>query len=620
MCGIAGVLAPPGGAVDESRLAAMADAMAHRGPDQAGRHHRDGLGVVATRLAIVDLSDAGAQPMVDGDHVLAFNGEIYNHPELRHELAAAGVTFRGHSDTEVVFAALRHHSVVPTLHRLRGMFALAYHDGERLWLARDRFGIKPLVWRRTPAGLGWASEATTLAALAPLEVDVTQALGGFLSLADRSGRRTAFRGVEQVPPGHVLVADPAGHRLERWHDLAGEVDEAAYRELDGAGFPELARRLDQLLTTSVERMLMGDAPTATFLSGGVDSSLLAALAATRADDTHLLLTADVVGPRSEAPAAAAVARLVGRGVTPARFDPGAVLDEWATATRAYEAPLVTHMNSLPYATLARAAQANGVKSVLTGEGADELFFGYAEMAFQPARTLLRAPVLAIERLYERVPGLAKRVLPELSDARERQLAELSEDYERTRLREAALDAYAFAGRHAPRLAAALEMTQGHLLSLLHRNDRMGMAASVESRFPYLDEDLVAFALNLPLAAKLRWTPRSRDRKHPLLRDKAVLRDAAGRHLPTEVTERAKEGFPTVGHEQLRVAPGLFEDGWVAGAVGLSPAGIEHLCHDEAPVVAARLASVEVFGRLFDGHDDPATVTDHLHRHVTVDAP
>ena len=161
------------------------------------------------------------------------------------------------------------------------------------------------------------------------------------------------------------------------------------------------------------------------------------------------------------------------------------------------------------------------------------------------------------------------------------------------------------------------MVTGHLLSLLHRNDRMGMAASVESRFPYLDEDVVSFALNLPLDAKLRWGTARHDRKHPFLQDKAVLRDVALRHLPAEVAHRPKDGFPTIGHEQMAVAPGLFADGWLAATLGWSRDGIEHLCTSEPRVVAGRMASVEVFGRRYDGGETVDEISDRLRRYVRI---
>jgi asparagine synthase (glutamine-hydrolysing) len=617
MCGIAGILGPADSPPPLPELEALAAALEHRGPDQRGTAVRGPAGLVAARLAIVDLSEAGAQPMADDRGVLAYNGEIYNHSELRRELEREGAELVGHSDTEVLHHLLARHGVEATLPRLRGMFAFAWWDGTELWLARDRFGIKPLVWTQTGGRLVFASEARALAAVAALEVDATQALFGFLSLADRSGRRTVFRGVQQVPPGHVLRATaPDRVRVEGWWDLADEVDPDLYAELSGQSHAELALRLDQLLERSVARMLMGDAPTGTFVSGGVDSAVLAALVGDHSGD-HALLAADVVGPRSEAAAAAAVARSVGRPLRTTPYAPDDVLGEWAPATLAYEAPLVTHMNSLPYGALARLARAEGVKSVLTGEGADELFYGYTETAFEPVRRVLRAPVAAVQRLYGVVPGLVKRVLPELSDPRERELADITEDFERRRAHESSLAAYAFAGRQAPRLAAGLAMLSGHLLSLLHRNDRMGMAASVESRFPYLDEDVVRFALNLPLSAKLRWGTARHDRKHPFLRDKAVLRDVAVRHLPTTIADRPKDGFPTIGHEQLRVGSGLFEDSWLSATLGWTGDGIRRLCEDEPPVVAGRLASVEVFARLYARGESPEAITDDLRRHVRI---
>jgi asparagine synthase (glutamine-hydrolysing) len=146
---------------------------------------------------------------------------------------------------------------------------------------------------------------------------------------------------------------------------------------------------------------------------------------------------------------------------------------------------------------------------------------------------------------------------------------------------------------------------------------MGMAASVESRFPFLDEDVVRFALNLPLSARLRWGHERHDRKHPFLRDKAVLRDVAHRHLPAGIADRPKDGFPTVGHEQLRIGPELFRAGWLADTLGWTDQGIRRLCTDEPPVVAGRLASLEVFGRLY-ALDQPAElVTEAIRRDVRI---
>jgi asparagine synthase (glutamine-hydrolysing) len=620
MCGIAGILGVAGDSVAEEDLKRLTGELAHRGPDDNGWVIRGPVGLAATRLAIVDLTDAGHQPMADERCALAYNGEIYNHGALRADLEREGVRFRGHSDTEVLFELLHHRGVEATLPALRGMFAFSWWDGEHLYLARDRFGIKPLVWSRHREGIAWASESRALRAVLPLRPDRLQTVFAFLSLGDRSGERTMFAGVEQVPPGHYLRVDRDGHvDRRRWHTLAAEVDEAYFTELEALPFADLVTRFDGLLRDAVDETLMADTPMGVFVSGGVDSALLAHHAVADGGD-HLLMAADVTRPRSEAGAARLVAQALGRPLELTRFEPPDLLEQWAPATLAYEVPLVTHMNSLPFGALARAARARGVKPVLTGEGADELFFGYTETVFRPFRSVLRAPIVAIDRLYASVPGLAKRVLPELRNARERQLAAISEGYEQARLSEEALDAFAFLGpRRAARHAAVLDLVGGHLLSLLHRNDRMGMAASIESRFPYLGEDLVRFALNLPISAKLRWRGRVHNRKHPFLWDKAVLRSAAARHLPTSIADRPKDGFPTVGHPHLMVTPAYFEGGWVSEELRLTQSRIERICTMEPSLVAPRLASIDVFGRLFGHEESVAAVTERIQRHVSVRA-
>ncbi len=620
MCGIAGIVAGPGTTIEQTELEGLADALVHRGPDAQGTARAGFVGMASTRLSIVDLTEAGNQPFGDGTCLLAYNGEIYNHEDLRADLERDGTAFDGHSDTEVLFRLLTRDGVEATLPRLKGMFAFSWFDGDRVWLARDRFGIKPLVWTEQRGRVIWSSEAQALGRVGRLHPDVTQALLAFVSLADRSPTRTVFQDVHQVAPGHVVVVDrDARVQHRRWYDLVDDVDRDLLAELADRDLDELADLVDSRLDHAVQRMLMGDASTGTLLSGGVDSALIATLAVRTDGPDHRLFVADVSG-RTEAAAASEVASTLGAPLTRTRLTSDDVLLQWASATRHYEAPLVTHMNSVPYAALARSVRDAGVKSALTGEGADELFLGYTEVAFRSFRAVLRAPVLTIQRLYDLFPGLSKRVLPELVDDRSGALIEASANYERVAQRETAIEAYSFLGRRrAERQAEALVMVTGHLQSLLHRNDRMGMAASVESRFPFLDEDLVHLALNIPTHAKLRWGARVHDRKHPLLVDKAVLRCVAGRHVDRAVARRPKDGFPTVGHEQMRMDPGFFADGWLAAQLRWSEASIRRLCETEPRLTAARLASVEVFGRLFGCDQDAATVTDHIRRHTTVAA-
>lgn len=617
MCGIAGVRQPDERPVATTTLEAMAAALAHRGPDGDGTWQEGGLGLAATRLAVVGEGPAGDQPMVADGCALAFNGELYNRPDLLAELRGAGIEPVGRSDTEVLFHLLRLLGVGPVLPRLRGMFAFAWVDRDRtVHLARDRYGVKPLHWAQRGPTVAWASEVKGLVPAVEVRPDRARALFSVLSLADRWSERTVFDGVRQVRPGQRLEVAPDGTvRVETWHRLRDDVDPDLAAELAAAGPHEVHERLAAAVERAVTAMLMSDRSLATLTSGGVDSSLVAAVA-TAHDPDHALYAAAVSGPHNELDAAAALGRRLGRPVHAVPFTPEMVLEDWARCTWHHEAPIVTHLNALPLARVAGAVREHGTKAVLTGEGADELFGGYPAMAARPHLDLLRLPYRALRRLYGLVPGLAGQVLPG-GPSQEGYLAALGDDFESVRLAREAGEVFDHLEPAEARDAAATYVAlHGHLRTLLQRNDRMGMQHSVESRFPFLDEDVVAIGLNLPRRHKRAPTARPHDRKHPFLLDKAVLRRvAAQRGLPG--ARRRKDGFPSWGHVDMRVGAGLFRGGWVAELLELSEPAIDHLVADEDPYYVAKLASVEVFGRLFDRDAPIDQVTDDVARHVTM---
>lgn len=615
MCGIAGVLQGDGSAVDPDELEAMADAVGHRGPDQRGTAHLGPIGLAATRLAVVDLGPTGAQPWVQDGRALVFNGELYDLAALRSEVRGAGIELRGTSDTEVLFHLLDRQGVEHVLPRLRGMFALAWADGTgRVQLARDRLGIKPLHWLARGSTVAWASEIKCFAALGPLRPDPSRSLFGVLSLADRWSTRTVFQGVRQVAPGQVVtIAADGTTSVRSWYHLRDDVDPELAADLRAADGREVRERLEHLLRAAVGRMATADGGVASLVSGGVDSSVLADLAC-EVDPGHQLHTAAIGGPLDEQAAAERLARHLGRPVEVTAFGPAMVLEDWATGTWHHEAPIVTHLNALPLARVAASVRATGTTSVLTGEGADELFAGYPTMAAARQLALLRAPFRGLQRAYGLVPGLAERVLPG-GPSQEHYLAALGDDFETARLGLDADEAFTHLppadARHGVLTYVAL---QGHLRTLLHRNDRMGMQHSVECRFPYLDEDVVRFGLNLPHRHKLALTPHLHDRKHPFVLDKAVLRGVAS-HRSLPGARQVKAGFPSWGHVDMRVGAGLFHGGWVADALELSRAAVEHLVQRESPYYVAKLASVEVFGSLFGADEPIATVDQRIHRHV-----
>ncbi|MGH4014548.1 MAG: asparagine synthase (glutamine-hydrolyzing) [Pseudonocardiaceae bacterium] len=571
MCGIAGTYLWADGGPLTDRLTA---AVAHRGPDGTGRYtHRAGDGEVHLghrRLSIIDLSPTGAQPMVIDGLALTYNGELYNAPELRAELQAAGVRFRGSSDTEVLLQAWRRWDTA-CLPRLRGMFAFAVFDertGE-LVLARDQLGIKPLFLVRRGRGLVFASELKAIAG----------ALGGALHVDDAAlvasllyywvpDSRCAFREAEKLPPGSWLRCRPDG-RVERgrFWSIREVAQEAAASGDDLSGAPDLAvTDLNDVVADSTRRHLLSDVPVATFLSGGLDSSYLTALAARHETG----ISAYTIGFRAEDAKfeampddlryARQVAARFGVDLHEIEIAPN-VLDLLPHLTYHLDEPIgdPAAINTFLICSAAREA---GVKVMLSGMGADELFAGYRKhlanvlaLRYQglprsvrrPLRaTVERLPVATSRRGYRSV-RFAKRFLsfadlpeetafrrsytmydrlellgllsPDLAGAVEDVLTEHDDVY-----RDQALD------DHVNRMCLADSRLFLPGLNLAY-TDRASMAASTEVRVPFVDVEVVKAAFRIPGHQKIVGR-----------QGKVALKKAALSILPAEIVHRPKGLF------------------------------------------------------------------------------
>ncbi|WP_419999347.1 asparagine synthase (glutamine-hydrolyzing) [Streptomyces boninensis] len=565
MCGIAGTYRWPDGKAVTDRLTEI---LAHRGPDGAGRYsHAAGDGEVALghrRLAIIDLSETGAQPMAVDGLSLTYNGELYNAPELRAELAAAGVRFRGTSDTEVVLEAWRRWGT-DCLPRLRGMFAFAVFDertGE-LTLARDQLGIKPLFLLRRGDGLVFSSELKALAAATggTLEVDHAALVASLLYYWVPDSR-CAYREAEKLPPGSWLRIRPDGDvQRGRFWDLKEVAAEGQERARSGER-PDLAAIIEE----STRQHLLSDVPVATFLSGGLDSSYLTALAARHQPG----IAAYTIGFRAEDAKfeampddlryARQVAEWFGVDLREIEIAPN-VLDLLPRMTYHLDEPIGDPAAINTY-LICSAAREAGVKVMLSGMGADELFAGYRKhlanliaLRYQrvprPLRrgvhaAVDRLPVATARRGYRSV-RFAKRFLsfaelPEETAFRrsytmydqEELLALIDPDLAGTVddvLTEHA-DTYAdnelddFVNRMC--LGDARMFLPG--LNLTY-TDRSSMAASTEVRVPYVDVEVVKAAFAFP-----------GDRKIAGRQGKAVLKEAATSILPKEIVYRPKGLF------------------------------------------------------------------------------
>ena len=550
MCGICGVVSASG-SVDPERVARMSQTLIHRGPDSAGEVGDGTAALAARRLSIIDL-ETGDQPIANEDgtlHVVQ-NGEIYNYRELRRELERAGHVFRTHGDTEVLLHLYEEHGE-GFAERLRGMFAVAIWDAprRRLTLARDRFGIKPLYYRDLGGELAFASE---LRALPRGEIDV-DAVEAFLAFNSIPAPYTIFREIRKLPPGHLLVWESSGVRLERFarpSPLEERDDEEA----------ELVEELRSRLRDSVRAHLVSDVPVGVLLSGGVDSALLAALAA---DETSGPLRTFSIGfeERSfdELADARRVAERYGTLHRELVLRPDAALLLPALA-EAFDEPFADS-SALPTYLVSELA-ASDVKVALSGEGGDELFGGY----YTYAADLLAARVGGLARiarpLVERLPSSsakasfdyrAKRFvraahLPPLERHHGwKEIFSYDARAELTGGRSAfdpvdLLRARYYETRGADELARLQDVDLGVYLvdDLLVKPDRASMAHSLEARVPYLDTVVTNLALALPTRHKVRGFAK-----------KVLLRKAAAPLLPREIVHGRKRGFSIPAAAWLR---------------------------------------------------------------------
>jgi asparagine synthase (glutamine-hydrolysing) len=605
MCGIAGYFARgaiPHPATSDAMLRAMQAALRHRGPDGQGRWQdpRGNAGLVHTRLAILDLSPAGAQPMAseDGRCTISYNGEIYNFRQLRAELQADGCRFHSDSDTEVLLALLQRDGP-DGLRRLRGMFALAYWDSaaQRGVLARDGLGIKPLYYAHAPFGLVFASELRTVLAsgAVPMALDPA-AVYGYFATGSVPEPGTLVRGVRMLAPGSYLEWSADGSRTGTFWRVAFPDPVVT----DARGATALAR---DALEDSVAAHLVSDVPVGLFLSGGVDSSAILALAARGGAPRDMAAFSVAVDDAAfdEAGVAAATAADFGVAHHVLRLDALGAEATLAEFMGAMDVPSIDGFNTW---TVSRLARSHGYKVVLSGLGGDELFGGYPSFRnvprlFTAARAFGRVPGLGALAggLAAHLPGRPqlRRAAPLLrpgvamadayrayrgvfADADALRLAAhfsgASEAALRATLLEAALAStdVAFEGTDPADHVSHLEMTRYMRNQLLRDGDVMSMAHGLELRLPLVDMRL--FDRVAGIAPALRLRP-----------GKQLLLDAVP-EVPARVRNAPKRGFSF----PLRA--------WLAA--GLGPAF--HASARGLPVQASewyQLWSVHALGRWLD---------------------
>jgi asparagine synthase (glutamine-hydrolysing) len=558
MCGLAGFTAP--GPEARLVLAAMNGALAHRGPDGSGIFVDRTIALGHTRLAIIDLA-GGAQPRIDeasGD-ALIFNGEVYGYRALAEELRAAGVALRDRSDTEVLFQLIRREGVRRAVARIDGMFAFAFRDGASgaLYLVRDRFGEKPLYYGLARGRLVFASEVGALLCHPDFRDAAPDRLAAysFLLFEYLPGNLSGWSGIEKIEPGTILTFTNGRISRERyWRPLVHGGTAQAVDER------EAAEQLGALLLASVRRRVVADVPVGVFLSGGIDSSLITALAKEAAPDLTAFTVRVGVESFDETPHAIAAAQHLGVRHEIVDLGPADLVDAFDAIGDKLGEPL-GDSSLLPSYLVCRAAR-RLMTVALGGDGADELFAGYPNFTLQGFAPALRLVPAAAGRWL----GRAVAALPQGEGYMNRRflLHQLSHGLGAPIARQSflwmapfgpsemaglwraeALPHHALADAFAPidaRAAEATGLSAVELLlylflvtylpeDILTKTDRASMFNSLEVRAPFLDREVAEYAGALPARLKLAGR-----------RGKVVLKRLAAQYLPAAIVERKKHGF------------------------------------------------------------------------------
>jgi asparagine synthase (glutamine-hydrolysing) len=569
MCGIAGFVdtaAPPSAG---QTLRRMIDRIAYRGPDDSGLLTDSPVFLGHRRLSIIELSALGHQPMAneDGNCHIVYNGEIFNHAAIRPILEQAGHRYKSRSDTETILHAWEEYGSACVEH-FRGMFAFAIWDRNRrqLFCARDRLGIKPFYYWQSGTVFAFASEIKALLEHPAISASLNRELvSEYLAFGYISGEETLFAGIRKLMPGHTLTVDFRDSRpavsIRRYWDVPGPVSNTAVSNrtsgTDEDWIGELRRRLEE----NIEMRLMSDVPLGMFLSGGVDSSAIAALMTRMAGGQVKTFS---VGYAEAAYSELAYARSVATSIGTDHHEVLVSMEDFFNALPQlvwHEDEPIAWPSSVSLYFVSRLA-ARHVKVVLTGEGSDELFGGYARYGFYSrnhgraeAYKLVPTPIRAAIRSFLATSQLLRADLRRKAlhtflgrdpDIRSLYLDNFYGAFTRSE-REAMVlssapqaDAYAtFLGYwdKAPGTSLLSKMLYSdqktYLVELLMKQDQMSMACSIESRVPLLDHTLVEFAATIPDRLKLHGSE-----------SKYIFKKAVEDVLPHEIVYRAKMGFPT----------------------------------------------------------------------------
>ena len=631
MCGIVGYINRTSPNSISEVIERMQSVQGHRGPDQQNVWVSEAIGLGAVRLSIRDLSEAGSQPMTssDGRFVLVYNGELYNADELRDQLKSKGISFQSGSDTEVVLQMMMADRE-KAIEKFEGMFAFGFYDSQesKLILARDRSGIKTLHYYCDEDTFMFASEIKSIwkgLEKKGLEPDA-QTFRDLFSLGYSYGSNTPFKGLKTLREAHwmELSTKSDSFAIKPYYDLFAGLTKQNWDSQSSRDSGQIEEELETQIRNSVHAHLVSDAPLGVICSGGVDSSLVAAMAAEKNPNLKLY-HASIPGPSHEEPFARKVAEKIGASLHVQPVTRELFLKNWPYALFHNDFPSY-HPSDVPLYLVCRLAREQGIKVLLSGEGADELFGGYEVNADLYKR-------MQWQKRFSCLPGRVRKWLNQLLEARllsdqvgsthylgdicgMTSMGRLNRFIEGEIYFQGKGERFQFAQELNRRLnflegntrtstAYLLERMTGHLQTLLLRNDRMGMMASIETRVPYLSNGLLATWVSMPLKHKIQPEGHHQGLKY-------LLKNIAKRYLPASVVDRKKIGFAVPVAQFVKPDLTLFKDGFLTEVMSLPFEEFSWIQKDASAFY--RLASLEIWGRLYFRNESPKALSDWVLEH------
>ncbi|RJP62048.1 MAG: asparagine synthase (glutamine-hydrolyzing) [Candidatus Auribacter fodinae] len=594
MCGIGVYISKD--TISEQKLADKLNTMnasqEHRGPDFSASYCHGHVGLCHTRLSIIDLSAQANQPFYSPErkYVLSYNGELYNFRELREKLISLGHVFTTHSDTEVVLHSYMEWGTGAFV-KFNGMFGLAIYDSveNKVILARDRMGMKFIHYYADEKQIVFASEIKAILNVVGIPEYRTEAVNDFLVLGQIDKTRSFFQGVQTLLPGKFCVVNLSDYSVTPvgYYNLQANIDPDRYICNKSISMEEHVDTLDKLLRKSIEKHLIADIPVGTLCSGGLDSSLVTAIAKQINPDVRIYHGGVEEGGGEEEYAVLA-AKHLNVDINFIYMSRDKYLNDLVDTVYQMETPCF-HQNDISLYHICKLARTHGVKVLLSGESSDELFAGYPWYPRLMKKTAFADPngtgwtndYLPTAGLFYRFPDYYET--PRLANA----YSLFAHQGEKLLRWNWILDTFGFLQDISEKTGNAILIDNllTFLNTLLYTADRMGMLSSIENRFPFIENDIVDFTLNLPLEFKVDFRA-----------GKKVLKLVAERYLPKEIIYRRKQGFPTPVESYISFNEAFFKDGFLEQHLSL-PASIFGKTGVDKRLMY-RLTTAEVWGRIF----------------------